>query len=237
MMWPMKKTALALRHLAFEDLGLIEPQLKQRGFDVAYHEAGVDDFHAVDLATLDLLIVLGGPISVEDEVRFPWLADELALIRRRLEARQPLLGLCLGAQLMARALGARVRPMGVKEIGFAPVALTAAGQGTALAALGGQPVLHWHGDQFELPAGMVSLATTPVCPHQAFAPHDRALGLQFHPEVDPARFEQWLVGHVDELDHAGIAPAELRATMTREAEGLKAALARLMERWLDQALL
>ena len=230
------KTALALRHLAFEDLGLIEPLLRSRGFDVRYHEAGVDDFNAVDLAAVDLLIVLGGPISVEDEERFPWLLDEVTLIRQRLDAEQPILGICLGAQLMARALGARVKPMGVKEIGFGPLTLTEAGQGTALAELGAQPMLHWHGDQFELPAGMVSLAATAICPHQAFAPHDKALGLQFHPEVEPARFEQWLIGHIDELEHAGIEPSELRAAMAREAEGLRAALGRLLTRWLDQAL-
>jgi len=228
----MTKTALALRHLAFEDLGLIEPLLRARGFEVRYHEAGVDDFNAVDLAAVDLLVVLGGPISVEDEERFPWLIDEVALIRQRLDARQPLLGICLGAQLMARALGARVKPMGVKEIGFSPLTLTAAGQGTALAELGAQPMLHWHGDQFELPVGMASLAATAACAHQAFAPHDKALGLQFHPEVEPARFEQWLIGHIDELEHAGVEPGELRAAMVREASGLRAALQRLMQRWL-----
>lgn len=231
------KTALALRHLAFEDLGLIEPLLRDRGFEVGYHDAGVDDFAAVDLGAVDLLVVLGGPINVEDEESFPWLIDEVALIRARLDAQQPLLGICLGAQLMARALGARVKPMGVKEIGFAPLMLTEAAQGTALAALGDQPMLHWHGDQFELPVGMQSLAVTPLCAHQAFAPNDKALGLQFHPEVDPARFEQWLVGHIDELQQAGIAPGELRAAMAQEAEGLRAALTRLMDRWLDQALL
>lgn len=237
MMTAMKKTALALRHLAFEDLGLIEPLLAQRGFEVCYHEAGVDDFSAVDLDAVDLLIVLGGPISVEDDARFPWLNDEVTLIRQRLDSARPLLGICLGAQLMARALGARVRPMGAREIGFAPLALTAAGQDTALVELGSQPLLHWHGDQFELPVGMATLAGTPLCPHQAFAPHPRALGLQFHPEVDPARFEQWLIGHIDELDRAGIEPGELRAALAREAAGLKAALGRLMDRWLDQALL
>lgn len=236
MIAPMK-TALALRHLAFEDLGLFEPLLQARGFAVRYLEAGVDDLTAVDLDAVDLLVVLGGPISVEDEEHFPWLIDEVALIRQRLDAVRPLLGICLGAQLMARALGARVKPMGLKEIGFAPLTLTATGQGTALVELGAQPMLHWHGDQFEVPVGMVSLAATAVCPHQAFAPNDKALGLQFHPEVDPARFEQWLVGHVDELAQAGIGVSELRAAMAREATGLKAALARLMTRWLDQSLL
>lgn len=92
------KTALALRHLAFEDLGLIEPLLRQRGFEVRYLEAGVDDFAAVDLAAVDLMVVLGGPISVEDDHRFPWLVDEVALIRQRLDAQQPLLGICLGGR-------------------------------------------------------------------------------------------------------------------------------------------
>jgi GMP synthase (glutamine-hydrolysing) len=231
------KIALALRHLAFEDLGLIEPLLRERGFEVRYHEVGVDDFTAIDLDAVDLLIALGGPVSAADERNYPWLADEVALLRRRLDATRPLLGICLGAQLMARALGAAVRPMAVKEIGFAPLTVTMAGQGTVLAELRDQPVLHWHGDQFALPAGLASLAATAVCPHQAFAPHGRALALQFHPEVDPARIEQWLIGHGDELVAAGIAPQALREAAKQQGPGLAEALVRLMQRWLDQALL
>lgn len=235
-MAPMKNV-LALRHLAFEDLGLLAPLLRGRGFDVRYHEAGVDDFATVDLDAVDLLVVLGGPISVEDEAGYPWLADELALVRRRLESRRPLLGICLGAQLMAKALGAVVRPMGVKEIGFASLTLTDAGRGTPLAELEGQPVLHWHGEQFSLPAGLPSLAATAVCPHQAFAPHARALGLQFHPEVDPARLELWLIGHAGELEAAGILPQSLRDAAKQQGPGLAEALERWVQRWLDQALL
>jgi len=237
MMSPMKKTALALRHLAFEDLGLMAPLLREQGFEVRYHDAGVDDFAAIDLGAVDLLIVLGGPISADDDANYPWLADEVALVRRRLDSGRPLLGICLGAQLMARALGAVVRPMGVKEIGFAPLTLTDAGRGTALAELGGQPMLHWHGDQFALPAGLPSLAATPVCPHQAFAPHERALALQFHPEVDPARIEQWLIGHGDDLAAAGIQPQTLREAAKQQGPGLAEALRRFMQCWLDQALL
>lgn len=231
------KTALALRHLAFEDLGLLEPLLRRRGFDVRYHEAGVDDLKTIDLDAIDLLVVLGGPVSAEDETGYPWLVDEVALVRRRIESERALLGICLGAQLMARALGAVVRPMGGKEIGFAPLSMTEAGRCTALAELAGQPVLHWHGDQFALPAGLPSLAATPACPHQAFAPHARALALQFHPEVDPARIEQWLIGHGDELTAAGIPPQTLRHAAKQQGPGLAEALKRLMQRWLDQALL
>jgi GMP synthase (glutamine-hydrolysing) len=236
-MMPRMKTALALLHLAFEDLGLIEPLLRERGFEVRYHEAGVDGFGAIDLSAVDLLIALGGPVSVEDDANYPWLADEVALVRRRLDSGRPLLGICLGAQLMARALGAAVQPMGVKEIGFAPLTLTEAGQGTVLAELAGQPVLHWHGDQFALPAGLPSLAATAACPHQAFAPHANALALQFHPEVDPARIEQWLIGHGDELTTAGIRPQTLRDAAKQQGPGLAGALRRMMLRWLDQALL
>lgn len=230
---PMTRTALALRHLAFEDLGRLAPLLQARGYRLEYRDAGVDDLAGIDLDAVDLLIVLGGPIGAEDEAVYPFLADELRLIRRRLDSRRPLLGICLGAQLMARALGARVRPMGVKEIGFAPLTLSEAGRASPLAALDGQPVLHWHGDQFELPAGLPSLAATPVCAHQAFWLAPQAFAWQFHLEADPRRIEQWLVGHACELGQVGIDIAALRAEAARHGAGLEAALARVMDRWLD----
>ena len=229
-------TVLALRHLAFEDLGLLRPVLEARGFGrFLTLDAGVDELRDVDLDAVDLLVVLGGPIGAYDDALYPYLKDELALIQRRLAARRPLLGICLGAQLMARALGAPVRPMahGRKEIGFAPLTLTDAGRDSALASLAlGQPVLHWHGDQFEIPTGCASLATTPLCPHQAFAVEHVALGLQFHLESDPARLEQWLIGHAGELAQARIPLDALRRDALTHGPALRAALGEVMDRWM-----
>ncbi|WP_431286899.1 glutamine amidotransferase [Roseateles chitinivorans] len=230
------KTVLAVRHLAFEDLGLLRPVLAERGFErFLTLDAGVDDLREVDLDAVDLLVVLGGPIGAYDDALYPYLNDEIGLIRRRIASRRPLLGICLGAQLMARALGADVRPMahGRKEIGFAPLTLTDAGRDSALAPLaGGQPVLHWHGDQFEIPDGATSLATTPLCPNQAFAVEDFALALQFHLESDPARLEQWLIGHAGELAQARVSLDELRRDAATQGAGLRAALGEIVDRWM-----
>lgn len=225
------KTAVAIRHVAFEDLGLIEPWLAARGWRVVTCDAGVHDLAAIDPETVDLLVVLGGPVGAHDDALFPVLAEEIDLIRRRLAARRPLLGICLGAQLMARALGADVAPMAAKEIGFGPLALTPAGEATPLARLGAQPVLHWHGDQFALPAGLPSLARTPGCPHQAFMLGEHAMAWQFHLEVDGARIEQWLIGHSDELRVAGVDIAALRTEAARQRAGLARALGDVMADW------
>ncbi|WP_390623031.1 hypothetical protein ACEQUB_01162 [Ralstonia syzygii] len=121
------KTALALRHVPFEHLGALASLLLGRGYTLHTLDAGVQPLPAEALAAADLVVVLGGPIGAFDDDRYPFLREETDAIARRLAARKPLLGICLGAQLMARALGATVAPMGVKEIGFAPVTLTAEG--------------------------------------------------------------------------------------------------------------
>ncbi|MFZ1884471.1 MAG: glutamine amidotransferase [Rhodoplanes sp.] len=224
---------IAIRHIAFEDLGLLAPLLAERGFSLRYLEAGIDDIDSTTLTAPDLVVILGGPIGVYEEDLYPFLNGELAAIRARMDAAKPTLGICLGAQLMAKALGARVAPGPRKEIGWAPLALTEASRVSLLGAFETTPVLHWHGDNFELPANAIRLASTSVCPNQAFAYGMNLLGLQFHIEVDPARIEQWLIGHTVELAKAGIDPRELRrqaATLGRAtAEKGKAALAA----WLD----
>ncbi|MCX5572156.1 glutamine amidotransferase [Kaistia nematophila] len=232
----MPKTVLALRHVQFEDLGVFAPALADAGFALTYRDAGDADFLAGDPLAPDLLVVLGGPIGVYEDGTYPFLKAERDFIARRLAARRPTLGLCLGAQLMAAALGKRVFPSGVKEIGFAPVTLTEAGAASPLRHLEGGPVLHWHGDTYELPDGAVHLASTAPCPQQAFSLGPSILALQFHPEADTGpRFERWLIGHAAELATAGIDIPALR----RDAAGHGPALARradaLMREWLTQA--
>lgn len=230
------KKAVALRHLAFEDLGLIEPWLETRGWHVRYHDAGVDALSTLNLAEIDLLIVLGGPIGAEDDALYPFLGEEVRLVRQRIDSGRPILGICLGAQLMARAMGARVQPMGagVKEIGYAPVTLAAAAAATPIARIGEQPVLHWHGDQFALPDGVTSLASTPVCPHQAFMMGTHAMAWQFHLEVDASRIEQWLIGHTMELSHAGISLHMLRDQAALHRPGLARTLDSVMNDWFER---
>ncbi|VFR25525.1 Glutamine amidotransferase, class I [plant metagenome] len=226
------KTALVLRHLHFEDLGTFAPVLQAQGYALRYIDPGVDDLAGIDALQPDLLVVLGGPIGAFDDDRYPFLAAELTLVRQRLAARLPILGICLGAQLMARALGARVASMGVKEIGYAPLTLTPEGRASPLAALAGVPVLHWHGDRYEIPDGAIRLASTPVCDNQAFALGAHALGLQCHLEADAARIERWLVGHACELEGAGIDPRALREAARQAQATLPDAARRCLSAWL-----
>jgi GMP synthase (glutamine-hydrolysing) len=226
------KKLVALRHLAFEDLGLIEPFLTQRGWCVQYCDLGVNDLNATEIRNADLLAVLGGPIGAEDETLYPFLADELRAISERLTHQKPILGICLGAQLMARALGASVKPMQRKEIGYAPITLTAAAQHSPLAHIGNHPVLHWHGDQFSMPEGVESCASTPLCPHQAFMIGSYAMAWQFHLEVDASRIEQWLIGHCGELSQMGIDRGQLRADAHLYSPRTKESLGFVMDDFL-----
>lgn len=223
--------AVAIQHVAFEDAGILAPLLAARGWQLQTLQAGIDRLD--DAETADLLIVLGGPISANDVHAYPHLRVLHALLRTRLAAYRPTLGICLGAQLVARALGASVTPMGAKEIGFAPLSLTDAGLASPLRALVGIPVLHWHGESFTLPDGALRLAATPACAQQAFAIGHHLLALQCHPEVDATRIDTWLIGHADELQRAGIDPRALREQAHRYAAPLAAAARDLFAAWLD----
>lgn len=231
-----RKVCLAVRHVAFEDLGVLGPLVVARGYRVDYHDAGIDPFDSTTLLTPDMVIVLGGPIGVYEHDAYPFISEEIAAIAARIVAEKPILGICLGAQLMAAALGARVAPGPRKEIGWAPLTLTADGRKSALAPLGATPVLHWHGDNCDLPAGCLRLASTAVCPVQAFARSRTQLALQFHLETEPARFESWLVGHTVELGKAGIDPNELRKQAQTFARSTHEVGRNVLAAWLDEAV-
>lgn len=189
-----------LQHVPFEGPFGIADWARARGHDLTVTPlyAGAEP---PDPSAFDWLVIMGGPMGVSDEGEFPWLAPEKALIRQSINAGKTVVGVCLGAQLIAEVLGGRVYRNADKEIGWMPIELTAAGQASAL--FGFLPpslqVFHWHGDTFELPAGALHLARSAACGHQAFLYDGRVLGLQFHLESTPASVAAIVAGCADEL--------------------------------------
>jgi len=230
--------ALVLSHVAFEDLGSLEAPLRERGFAIETIDVATARFPLPQAESCDLLVAMGGPIGVYDSAEYPFLNDEIACIASRLATRRPTLGICLGAQLMAAALGARVYPgQNGAEIGWAPIQAaephTQTPQWFAPLLAPGLALLHWHGDTFDLPANSLHLAKTEKYANQAFAIDDFALGLQFHPEVGARGLERWYVGHSCELHHAGISVASLREATQRYEPALEEAAARFWSLWFD----
>jgi GMP synthase (glutamine-hydrolysing) len=231
-----RRTAVALRHVAFEDLGLLAPIMEREGWDVSFCEAAVDDLSHASIKNAELLIALGGPIGVYDTNDYPFLISEIALLEYRLSRGFPTIGICLGSQLMAKALGGRVFKGPVKEIGWGALDLTEAGRSSCLKALQGDDavVLHWHGDTFDLPRQATRLASNRNYENQAFAYGRHALALQFHIEADPRQLEEWYVGHAAELSAAKVFIPELRAATQRHAKGLALRADRVFSNWLHQ---
>jgi GMP synthase (glutamine-hydrolysing) len=233
--------AVVLSHVPFEDLGSLQPILRERGFSIEIVDAATAPFplHVAELC--DLLIVLGGPIGVYEADAYPFLKGEIECIRRRLEAKRPMLGICLGAQLMATAAGARVYPGEAgAEIDWKPVAFSGSGEPPAwIAPLlakdedGGLKVFHWHGDTFDMPDGAQPLAKSDLYENQGFELNGNALALQFHPEVTTLGLERWYVGHAVELSKRGISVRELRAAGLQFAPRLVEAAREFWSRWLD----
>lgn len=232
----MIKTVLAIRHLAFEDLGLFADVLTDAGYQIRYVDVWRDDLAEVDRLDPDLLVVLGGPIGVYEDDVYPFLTTEIELLRRRLARGRPVLGVCLGAQLIARAQGAAVYPGKTKEIGWSPVTLSEIGAQSVLAPLAqaGVQVLHWHGDTFDLPEGATLLASTPLTPHQAFSLGDAVLALQFHLEADPSQIEAWLIGHTGELNQIKVDIPALRVESQRAGALLAPLAAEILRAWLTK---
>lgn len=223
-----------IRHVAFEDLGSLAPVLTVHGYAIRYWEAGVDDLAALDPLAAELLVVLGGPIGVYETATYPFLTTEIALLQRRLHQDRPTLGICLGAQLMAAALGANVYPGHYKEIGWSALSASVLDQPLLAPLLTpGVNVLHWHGDTFDLPAGAALLASSNHYPNQAFRWGNNGLALQFHPEVKTSDLERWLIGHACELAHtAHVDVPTLRAASKVHGPVLEQAARVFWQQWL-----
>ena len=231
------RRAVVIQHVSFEDLGTLAPALRAADFSIQLLQAGVDDLTQLESAACDLLIVLGGPIGVYEQQAYPWLSDELIALRARLAARRATLGICLGAQLMAAALGAKVYPgRNGKEIGWSALIGSDAPADQPLAALlaPGVEVLHWHGDTFDLPVGVTHLAGTPRYSNQAFAIEDFALALQFHAEVTAKGLERWYIGHAAELAQARVSVPELRQQGRVHGPVVEKAAGVFWETWLQR---
>jgi GMP synthase (glutamine-hydrolysing) len=228
----MTRIALVLRHVHFEDLGSFEEVLMSEGYEVRYSDVGSADFCSGDSCSPELLVILGGPIGANDDT-YPFLEHERRFIARRLAGKLPTLGICLGAQLIAAALGGRVYPADDKEIGFSRLRLTPAGLHSPLRHLDGVDVLHWHGDTYSLPAGAANLASTELTEQQAFSLGRNVLGIQFHPEVQTGvAFERWLVGHACELRGCAIDVPALRTRARDIGTQLQKAARHMLREWL-----
>ena len=182
----MKKSpprACVFQHVPFEGLGHIEPWLLRAGFQISYVRLFNSD-ELPDPRTVDFLVILGGPMSVNDEHRHPWLVPEKQFLRSFLQTGKPVLGICLGAQLIANALGSRVFPNREKEIGWLPIEGLSHGNPAAFQFPRTAEVFQWHGETFDLPPHSIHLARSPACENQAFQT-GRAIGLQFHLETTP----------------------------------------------------
>lgn len=185
---------LVFQHVAHEILGTLDPLLRDAGFRIKYVNFERHPDTVPNLEGYDGLIVLGGPMNVDEVESYPNLKTEVDLIRLAIDKEMPVLGVCLGSQLLAKALGASVVKNSEKEIGWYDVSPTGEGLEDSLLSnfMQTEKIFQWHGDTFDLPEGAKLLASSPLCKHQAFKYGDRVYGFQFHLEVDKPMIERWL---------------------------------------------
>ena len=222
--------ALVIRHLDIAHLGSFEPVLTAHGYDIRYLDAADIAGAPEDAA---LVVVLGGDMGVYEKDDHPFIDDELAFLARRLEAEKPTLGVCLGAQMMAEALGGRASKGKSVVIGFREVNLTEAGLDSPLRHIAGVPVMQWHGDSFRLPAGATRLASSAEYSNEAFRMGDFALAVQFHPELTGSMYEEWIADGAKEIEAHGVTADELIAQRDRHGADMERAAAAMLGEWLE----
>ena len=227
------KTGLIIRHVPFEGIAGFRRPIEAAGYVLERVDVAECGFRATDFLGPDLLVMMGGPMGVYENDAYPWIDCEIERLRERLARGLPTLGVCLGAQMIAAALGAKVYPGPAKEVGFSAIVPNAAGAASPVRHLAEVPVLHWHGDTFDLPDGAELLASSALYAHQAFRRGAEVLALQCHPEMgeDP-RFVAWLDGADDYLAEAGTDAAALRAAHDRCGAAAVAAGRTMIAEWL-----
>ena len=205
------KKALIIRHVPHEGIAAFRQPIEAAGYQLDRIDVSDPEFSCVDLREPDLLIMMGGPMAVYDQDRLPWIRCQLKRLALRLEQDRPTLGVCLGAQMIASALGGDVFPGPVKEVGFHKVKVADVPGDTPLRHVADQPLLHWHGDTFTLPDGTELLASGDTYQHQAFRRGKNILGLQFHAEMGlDERFHVWTNEWPDHVEAAGLTVEQLR---------------------------
>jgi GMP synthase (glutamine-hydrolysing) len=231
---------LVLQHVDCEHPGAFSEVMEERAVEAVAIELDHGE-PLPDWGDFDALLVMGGPMGACEDDRHPWLADERRLVREAVAGGRGCLGVCLGVQLLAAALGAPIRTLDRPEVGLLPVELTPAGRAHPLFAGLEDPLLslQWHGDTFDLPDGATLLASSPAAPNQAFEVGERAFGVQFHLEVTEEMARQWSVipeyrNYID----ATLGPERGGAFLVdleRRAGELHPAARRLFSNWLDLA--
>ncbi len=193
-----------LMHVPFEGPQAISKWAQKKGCEETYTKF-YEDYNLPSTDEFDLLVIMGGPMGVYDDSEYPWLRDEKDFIKKSIDAGKACLGVCLGAQLLAQALGAKVHKNLYKEIGFFPVSLTPIGWNSPI--FGRMPAtfdaLHWHGDTFDMPEGALHIASSSGCANQAFVFDNRIVGFQFHIESTREGLENLIKNCGDELLEEG----------------------------------
>lgn len=229
------KNVLILQHTTCEGPGSLRDLLRRRG--ACAQICRVDLEPALPPITWDLIVILGGPMNVDEEAAHPWLVAEKNFLRQAIARDIPLLGICLGAQLLAECLGAAVTRNQEREIGWFDITRTAEAATHPLGRLWPErcEVFHWHGDTFTLPKGAVRLASSAACANQAFIFGTRILGLQFHPEMTPESGEEIRAGCFQDLVNPGpyVQDQKTIAASPDRFLRLRATMETLLHPWLD----
>jgi len=234
----MSAEAIVLQHVECETIGSIQNSLTARQVSARVVRLFAGEPVPKSVAAAGGLIVMGGPMGVCDHDRFPHLRDEIRLIEATVRDGKPVLGICLGSQLLAAALGANVRPSGQQEIGWHEVSLAPAAKSDPLwrDMPGTFTPLHWHGDIFDLPHGAELLASSRMTAHQAFRFGTNAYGLLFHLEVTASSIERMATAFPDDLAKVGLTSTTLMEQSQRHLPGLRSIGEQVFGRWVDSVV-